>query len=552
MIIKIYYFIFFLFWTIQFDTTSCRPANSRDYFEYLCEIVNYILFQDKNTSIQHLTDGLTENSDYTQDLGLEINNENFTRIFNAIIELLNCRYTIILEIFHENIGLIIQYCDRYYSNKQFYDFIDCNITLNDAIDDSRTLFETLNNVIQFFSSLNIRLAFKTYKRPQIINDKFSIINKYIQSKRKLNIFQYIDANANLQVEIAIKDFENIKSFHDLLSKKNSFTSIKNYKYNTFQDKLKIDDAMEHDNCLILCLDYVQVCNKLKVFYDEAFKVEYINFGFDFLLHPTTPRLVSPLYDDSSEYLAVNVINTLFNVDNRQSLINTKICVNNRVKDLNEIQHDEDNLTNFFQIKQEVAHLFKCRYSAFLKTIAVSFSAIQHLCQSEEDNVRYDNLVACVNSLKSTFSSVTTMITRLLAILALLKKASIGDYMAKSHSCFKKVVEIALEFNYILKPQNTSLIAETNTSNAMEFLVNIRKNQLRITHLFSDFKINQFLKNDCVIDKPLLNKFELIDSYQFGLYLYNNLSSDLIQICENFIKTDYDLCFSKLVKQYIMK
>ncbi|XP_050530299.1 uncharacterized protein LOC126899405 isoform X3 [Daktulosphaira vitifoliae] len=388
MIIKIYYFIFFLFWTIQFDTTSCRPANSRDYFEYLCEIVNYILFQDKNTSIQHLTDGLTENSDYTQDLGLEINNENFTRIFNAIIELLNY--------------------------------------------------------------------------------------------------------------------------------------------------------------------YVQVCNKLKVFYDEAFKVEYINFGFDFLLHPTTPRLVSPLYDDSSEYLAVNVINTLFNVDNRQSLINTKICVNNRVKDLNEIQHDEDNLTNFFQIKQEVAHLFKCRYSAFLKTIAVSFSAIQHLCQSEEDNVRYDNLVACVNSLKSTFSSVTTMITRLLAILALLKKASIGDYMAKSHSCFKKVVEIALEFNYILKPQNTSLIAETNTSNAMEFLVNIRKNQLRITHLFSDFKINQFLKNDCVIDKPLLNKFELIDSYQFGLYLYNNLSSDLIQICENFIKTDYDLCFSKLVKQYIMK
>ncbi|XP_050530297.1 uncharacterized protein LOC126899405 isoform X1 [Daktulosphaira vitifoliae] len=553
MIIEIYYFNFFIIWTIQFDTDSYRTANEIDYAAYLCEIVNYILFQDENTSIQHLTDGLTENSDYTQDLGLEINNENFTRIFNAIIELLNCRYTIILEIFHENIGLIIQYCDRYYSNKQFYDFIDCNITLNDAIDDSRTLFETLYKIVNFFNNLNINYVYKNYKRKKIIIDELSFINEYIQSKRKLSILQYIDQKGNPKVEIANKDTENIKSFHDVLSTKISFTTIKNNKYNTWQNKLENDDAIEHEKYSILRLGFIHVYNKLKLFYDEAFKLEYINLGFHILLHPTTPRLISPIHDDSSEDLGICVINTLFNEVKWQSLVDTKIQVNHRIKDLNEIQHDEDNVINFFKMKQEVAHILKCRYSALLKTIAVSLAAIQHLCQYEVNNLNQNNLITCLNVLRDTIPSVTTMLNSLFAIFALLKKASIGDYKIASPSCLKKVVDIASECNYIfLKAQNTSLIDEINALNGITFLENIRKDQLCITQLFSDTKINQFLKNNCVFDKPMLNKFELIKYYGIHHDLaYHKISSHLKQFCIDFVKTDYDLFFSKLIKQYIL-
>ncbi|XP_050547208.1 uncharacterized protein LOC126908919 [Daktulosphaira vitifoliae] len=298
------------------------------------------------------------------------------------------------------------------------------------------------------------------------------------------------------------------------------------------------------------LDYVQVCNNLKVFYDEAFKLEYINLGFHNLLHPTTPELVSPLYDDSSEYLAVNVINTLFNVDNGQSFINTKICVNYQIKDLNKILHDKDNPTNFFQRKQEVAHIFKCRYSELLRHVTIFLTAMQHLCLTEHSKKRYDNLITYVKSLKSTLPSVTTMINRLLAILALLKKASIGDYMVKSQSCFKNVVKIASEYKNILKNLNISLTAETNATNAKEFLEEFRKGQNGVTRLLADIRVNLFLTNYCILDKPLLSKFQLLESYQnirtYRGSIFSRINSDLTKICEDFFKTDYDLCFSEFV------
>ncbi|XP_050531246.1 uncharacterized protein LOC126899973 [Daktulosphaira vitifoliae] len=554
MFIKIYYFTFFIFLINQNDTTSYRLADENDYTKYLFEVINYVRFQGEYSSIQHLIDGLMGNSDsipdFIGDLCLHLNYDNFTRIFDAINKLLICRYTIVIEIFIKNIGLILQYCDSYHLKNQFYDFTDCLITLNDALESSKTLFENLKNVIQFFSNLNIKYVFKEYEKKTNIIDEISFINNRIQSKRKLDILEYIDNNANPKVEMVVEDFENVKSFHNIISSMISFTSIKNNKYCSFQDELKNDDAMEHDNYSILCLDHVQVCNNLKVFYNEAFKVEYINLGFHNLLHPTTPGLISPLYNDSSEDLADNVINTLFNVNNRQSLINTKIRVNDGIKDLNEIQHDEDNLINLFKRKQEVAHILKCRYSELLRRVTVFLTAMQHLCLRQHYNKNFNNLNTCVNSLKSTLPSVTTMINRLLAILALLKKASIGDYMAKSQSCLKNVVKIASEYKYILKNQNISLTAETNAANAYTFLIEFRQKQSVVTQLFSDTKANQFHKNYCVFDKPLLNKFQLIDSYQNirnnrNLIFYR-LSSDLIQICEDFFKTDYDLCFSKLV------
>ncbi|XP_050527944.1 uncharacterized protein LOC126898038 [Daktulosphaira vitifoliae] len=552
MFIKIYYFTFFIFWINQIDTTSYRLADENDYTEYLTEVINYVRFQDEKSSMQHLTDGLMVDSDsipyFIGDLGLHINYINLPKIFDAINDLLICRYTIVIEIFIKNIGLILQYCDSYYLKNQFYDFTDCLITLNDALESSKTLFENLNNVIQFFSNLNINYVFEEYEKKTNIIDEISFINNHIQSKRKLDILEYIDNNANPKVEMAVKDFKNVKSFHNILSSKISFTSIKNIKYNSFQEDLKNDDAMQHYS--ILCLDYVQVCNNLKVFYDEAFKLEYINLGFHNLLHPTTPGLVSPLYDDSSEDLAVNVINTLFNVDNGQSFINTKICVNYQIKDLNKILHDKDNPTNFFQRKQEVAHIFKCRYTELLRHVNIFLTAMQQLCLTEHSKKRYDNLIICVNSFKSTLPSVTTMINRLLAILVLFKKASIGDYMAKSQSCFKNVVKLASEYKNILKNLNISLTAETNATNAKEFLEEFRKSQNGVTELLSGTRVNHFLKNDCILKKPLLNKFQFIDSYlniqNYRHSIFSRISSDLIKICEDFFITDYDLCFSEFV------
>ncbi|XP_050520305.1 uncharacterized protein LOC126893829 [Daktulosphaira vitifoliae] len=390
--------------------------------------------------------------------------------------------------------------------------------------------------------------FNEYEKKTGIIYEMSIINDGIQSNRKLDIQEYLDNNGNPKVEMVIKDFEDVKSFHNIISSIISFTSITNNKYYSFQDELKNDDAMEHDNYSISCLVYVQVCNNLKVFYDEAFKLEYINFGFHNLLHPKTPELVSPLYDDSSEDLAVNVINTLFNVDNRQSLINTKILVNGQIKDLNEIQYDAENLINFFKKKQEVAHIFRCRYSELLRYVTDFLSAIQHVCMSEQKYEHYENLITCVNSFKSTFPAVTTMINRLLEILALFKKAYIGDYMAKSQSCFKIVVKIASEYNNILKSLNISLNAETNATNVIEFLDTIRQKRLLVTDLLSCNKFNQFLNYYCVPEKILSTRYELTRSYEniYHNLIFLNLSSDLIQICEDFVKTDYDLYFSELL------
>ncbi|XP_050531462.1 uncharacterized protein LOC126900069 [Daktulosphaira vitifoliae] len=556
MFIKIYYFTFFIFWINQIDTTSYRLVDESDYVEYLLEVIKYVLFPGEDSSMQHLTDGLTLNSDsipnFLGNLSLHLNVNNLPRIYDAINELLICRYTIVIEIFIKNIGLILQYCDNYHLKNQFHDLTECLITLNDALESSKTLFENINNVIQFFSNLHMNYVFNKYEKKINIIDEISFINDGIQSNRKLDILEYIDNNGNPKVEMVIEDIENVKNFHNIISSIISFTSITNNKYYSFQDELKNDDAMKHDNYSISCLDYVQVCNNLKVFYDEAFKLEYINFGFHNLLHPTTPGLVSPLYDDSSEDLAVKVINTIINVDNSQLLINTKILVNDQIKDLNEILYDAENLNNFFKKKQEVAHIFRCRYSELLRYVTDFLGAIQHVCISEQKNEHYDNLITCVNSLKSTFPAVTTMINGLLEILALFKKASIGDYMMKSQSCFKIVVKIASEYNNILKSLNISLNAETNATNVIEFLDTIRQKRLIVTRLLSHNKFNKFFNYYCVPEKKLLTLYELTRSYEniYHNLIFLNLSSDLIQICEDFVKTDYDLYFSELIYYFL--
>ncbi|XP_050528721.1 uncharacterized protein LOC126898570 [Daktulosphaira vitifoliae] len=293
MFIKIYYFTFFIFWINQIDTTGYRLADENEYTEYLFEVINYIRFPGEDSSMQHLTDGLMVNSDsipnFIENLSLHLNFDNLTRIYDAINELLICRYTNVMEIFIKNIGLILQYCDSYHLKKQFYDFTDCIIKLHDALESSKTLFENLKNVIQFFSNLHMNYVLKMYRKKKNIINEISFINDRIRLKRKLDMNEYIDNNANPKVEMVIKDFENVKKFHNIISSMISFTSIKNNKYNSFQDELKSDDAMEHDNDSISCLDYVQLCNNLKVFYDEAFKHEYINLGFHNLLHPITPE-----------------------------------------------------------------------------------------------------------------------------------------------------------------------------------------------------------------------------------------------------------------------
>ncbi|XP_050527945.1 uncharacterized protein LOC126898039 [Daktulosphaira vitifoliae] len=549
MIIKIYFFNFLLFWTIQFNTTSCRPANKGDYTKYLFEIVNYIRFQDKNTSMQHLTDGLMENFDSFQDLDLQLNDANFPRIFNAIIELLICRYIIVLKIFRENIGLIIHHCDNYHSKKQYYDFIYCIITLDDALESSRALFENLNNVMQFFSNLNIGLAFKKYETRQIFNDEqFKVINKlsfivnYIQTKRKLDIHDYIDQNGNPQTIKAYNDFVSVKYFQNDLTPKIVFIIIKNNRYNTWQYKLEKNDI------------YVQeICNELKIFYNEAIYFEYVNLGFHNLLHPTTPRFIPPIYDVYSNDLGICVINTLFDEGFWELLIHTRIRVNNQTKDVNEIRHVTVDRFNFLGIKQDVILMLKCRYSALLKNVFASLGAMQYLCELEQKNFNNDNLITCVNTLKNTIPSVTTMLNSLLATLALLKKASIWDYKLTSQLCLIKVTEILTAYYHAFKNQNTSPIVESNELEAMQFLNNIQFTRSCLVNLLSNNKINQFLKNYCDFDQPILDKFELIKSYQYAPnyyidsvyhgFVYQKVSSHLKQICEEFLKIDYDLGFN---------
>ncbi|XP_050530296.1 uncharacterized protein LOC126899404 [Daktulosphaira vitifoliae] len=562
MIIKIYYLNFFLFTIIKCNTINYKDTYESNYMEYLFEIVDFVRFQDENTSIQHLTNDLKINSNYILDLGLKLNSKNFPIIFNAIIELLKYRYGIVIETFYNNTVLILQCCDSYYSKKRFEHFVDCYIILNDTIVSSKNLFENLNNVMEFFSSLNISYKIKHYDITANVMDNLSTIVKYINSKRELDIHDYIDHNANPLTEKAYNGFVSVNQFYKELSLKISKISTKNNLDNTWQDKLEKDDSIENKIYSISQEDYIQnICNKLKVFYNEALQLEYINLGFHNLLHPTTPGLIPPTHKDSSNDLGMYVIITLFNERYWQSLIHTRIRVNNQTKDVHEIRHVEVNEINFFNIKQDVAHMLKCRFSALLQNVFASLSAMQHLIKIENAHKSYNTLIACVNSFKSTIPSVITVLNSLLATLALLKKATIWDYKGTSPSCLKSVSKIAYAYYNALKTQNISPVAETNEFEAIQYFISIQNTRYSLVRLFSDTKMNQFLENYCDYDRPILTNFELIKSLRnnqnndtdqnYSGFICLKISSHLKQICKEFITTDYDLGFRKLVNQYII-
>ncbi|XP_050530294.1 uncharacterized protein LOC126899402 [Daktulosphaira vitifoliae] len=583
MFTKIYYFIYFLLWSIQFDKTNCELANV-EYTEYLFEIVDYVRVHNGNIPMQNLKNGLMENPVFIRNLGLYLNNDNFTSIFDAIIESLNNKYTMVLGIFHENIGFILQQCDNYHSTKQFKNFLDCFIILDDAVESSRILFDKLYNVMKFFSSLNIKFAFKMYKEKHIIIDELSFVIKYLNSKKQIDILNYTDQNgSNPQIETAYKNFVNIKRFHQIIASKNFFIYTIYYK-NILQVNIEEnDDAIEHDNYSIKRLQYVQnVCIVLKEFYAEAVKIEYVNLGFHNLLHPTTPGLIPPTYDSSKD-LGIYVINTLFKEIYWQSLYHTKIRLNSQTKDINEIQHDEVNEINFHSKKQDVAHMLKCRFSAVLNNITVSLTAMQHLCMIENANKSYGSLIFCTNALKSTFPSATIMLNSLLAILALLKKAFIWDYEVTSLSCLKQVSKITSAYVQAMKNQYNFSFKMDHILKGIRYFEKVYKTLSSLSSTFSNTKIYQFLVNNCDFDIPILNDLELIDSFKIkpkhhidnlgsdtldpdtldletldpetldsNKFVFLKISSHLKQICEDFVKTDYDLGFSKLVNQYIIQ
>ncbi|XP_050547597.1 uncharacterized protein LOC126909222 isoform X1 [Daktulosphaira vitifoliae] len=412
MLPKLFYFICYTLWILTskcFVSCKIRP---KTYEKYYIEVMDHISEQVGWDFMQYLEvdyGSSTEISSNIKNIICKESNVAVSKKFDAIIHFLNYMYAEVIKTFNDHISTIANRCQEYYDLNQGDNLLSCTVLLQSAVENSKTMFEQLYNVMNYLSNIDFKLLAKWKKTFSVpIVDEIYTFVEYATLKSQQNTQIFVNPNDPNTKNVACEVILDVKTFiegkgfktYQKIKKKNSLV----YNYNPIcllEDNLKNYKALQNKN--IELSQYL--CEWLKIYYNEISKYLYKNLGFEEVLELKEESYFTPpvhMYKNNTQKQRIRLINEITKESGWKSLKPINIVFNDQVISVERIlRHPTDKL-NFHCKKQHILRVIKCIYTEILFKYCDYVIFLLDFCETELLNP-YDALY--INFVRQVFDAV---------------------------------------------------------------------------------------------------------------------------------------------------
>ncbi|XP_050547420.1 uncharacterized protein LOC126909080 [Daktulosphaira vitifoliae] len=561
MLPKLFYSICYTFWIL---TTKCFVSckiQPKTYEKYLTEVMDHISEQDGWNLMQNLKIKYNHSTEIRFNIKNVICKESrtiLTKKFDAIIHILNYMYTKVIKTFIDHIRAIANQCQEYYDLNQGDNLLSCTVLLQSSVENSKTMFEQLYNVMNYFGNIDFKLLANTKKcfTIPIVDEIYTFVE-----------FAILKSQQNTQIFIDTNDSNTKKNACEVILDVNSFIEGKGHE---IYQKIKETNSLVIDNHKPKCLleenlkDYKEQQYKnielshylsewLNMYYGEISTKFYKNLGFEKILDLNEESSFKPpvhFYENISQSEKIEQLNTITNENGWKSLKNINIVFNDQVISVERIlRHPADKL-NFHCKKQHILRLIKCIYTEILFKYCKYVKFILNFC----DKVRLKcDYIIFIHFVRQIFDAVikTTEMFDIMYKTLVTSNELLGEYIYENANsnikCFCSLISKLLEEINSRRYPLDSLDSKSDIWDLRKNLYNAKK----YVQSFSDFLKSIKFRNALYLSHekqcPLRNLTLNIDIP--GSLNPDNFSSacdELILFSKNFIKLYYEeLGLSKL-------
>ncbi|XP_050549072.1 uncharacterized protein LOC126910491 [Daktulosphaira vitifoliae] len=270
------------------------------------------------------------------------------------------------------------------------------------------------------------------------------------------------------------------------------------------------------------VDFVR--EKLYHFCSETINTFYLKIGFNQLLNPNIAELTPPrnyFYHNR----AINILNTLFREGDWKLLNHVKIIIDDEIITTNRITRDNVDDFNFNLKKKYFFQLIRCRYTEVLKKYNIYMSAIIQICRYEKIIKYIYGYVDCIIQFNDAIKDSKEMFNYMLLALDKLKAAFIGNVMYKSHACLTTTYGLLSNFFPKIDQLNfrkndfINLSFKEQEMIVDKFIFDFQNARINFSRPLTDTRnpVNEC----CLIDGEILNKSQLINSWEYIISSSNN-------------------------------
>ncbi|XP_050547058.1 uncharacterized protein LOC126908804 [Daktulosphaira vitifoliae] len=413
MLPKIFYSIFYTFWIL---TTKCFVSckiRQKTYEKYYSVVMDHISEKVGWDSMQHLEikyDFSTEISTKIKDVICKESRIVLPKKFEAIIHILNYTYTDVIHTFIDHISAIAKRCQEYYDFNLGDDLLSCIVLLQSVVENSKTMFEQLYNVMNYLSNIDFKLLAnfkKTFSVP-IVDEIYTFV-EYATLKSKKNTQIFINPNDPNTKREACEVILDVNSFiqrkghqsYQKIKEKNSLIVYNHKQKCLLEENLKYYNALQNKN---IELSYY-LSEWLNLYYDEISTNFYKNLGFEEVLESKKEGIFKPTiysYKNICHKQVIEQLNTITKGSGWISLKPIHIVFNDQVVSVDRIlRHPADRL-NFHCKIEHVSRLIKCIYTEILFKYCKYVICLLNFC--EKVYVK-SNDVAFINFVRQIFDAV---------------------------------------------------------------------------------------------------------------------------------------------------
>ncbi|XP_050535216.1 uncharacterized protein LOC126902217 [Daktulosphaira vitifoliae] len=550
MLPKLFYSICYTFWIL---TTKCFVSckiKSKTYEKYLSGVMDHLSEQVGWDSMQHLKikyDFSTEINFIIKDVICKESRIILPKKFDAIIDTLNYMYAEVIKTFIDHIRTIANQCQEYYDLNQGDYLLRCTVLLQSVVENSKTMFEQLYNVMNYLSNIDFKLLENTKKTFSVpIVDEIYTFVEYTILKSQQNTQIFIDPNDPNTKKDAYEVILDVNSFikgeghetYQNIKKKNSSVVYNHKPKYLLEDNLKNYKAQQYKN--IELSHYLS--EWLDIYYVEISTNFYKNLGFEQVLDLNEESTLNPpvhLYENISQKEKIEQLNLITKEIGWKSLKHINIVFNDQVISVDRIlRHPADRL-NFHCKKQHILRLIKCIYTEILFKYFKYVIFILNFCEKIRVKSNYVMYINFVRLLFDAVHKTTKMFDIMYKTLVSLNEL-IGENFHDNCSSYLKCV-----CNLI-----TKILEEINSGNySMDVLNsnrNISKHRIKLFYAkkyvqnFSEFlkynKLKSSLNKTHEKQCPSVNLVLNIDIPELiNIDNFSSACNELIVFSKNFIK-----------------
>ncbi|XP_050521907.1 uncharacterized protein LOC126894730 [Daktulosphaira vitifoliae] len=554
MLPKLFFFICYTLCYIL--TTKCFVSctiTPKTYCKYLSGVMDHISEQVGWDFMQHLEIKYSTGVSFNiKDVVYKGSRIILTKKFDAMIDILNYLYAEVIKTFIDHIRTIANQCQEYYDFNQGDNLLHCTVLLQSVVENSKTMFKQLYNVMDYLSNIDFKLlanAKKTFSVP-IVDEIYTFV-EYVSLKSQQNTQIFIDPNDSNTKKDACKVILDVKSFiegigHETYQniKEKNISVVYNHKPKCLLEKnLKDYKAQQNKN---LELSYY-LSEWLNIYYAEISTNLYKNLGFKQVLEDSikegTFKPPVHIHGNISQKHVIEQLNTITKENGWKSLKHMNIVFNDQVISVDRIlRHPADKL-NFHCKKQHILRLIKCNYTEILLEYWEYVIFMLNFCETgivKSNDVIYLNFV---RQIFDTVHKITNMFDIMYKTLISLNNL-IGEYFHDNcHSNLKCLCTLITKLLEEIKSGNYSLDVLNSKSNISEQKITLSYARTCVEKFSQFLKYNKS-KNSLNVthDKQCLIQSVLLYNETPLLININNFSShckQLIVFAKKFLKMYYE-------------